>query len=62
MAKKKNAKRMGRPVTTGKRPFTGARLSKEVLNAIDQYAKEHKIGRSEAIRRLLEHALADLKP
>jgi hypothetical protein len=61
MAKKKTAKRMGRPITTGKRPFTGARLSKEVLDAIDHYAKANKIGRSEAIRKLMDIALATLK-
>jgi hypothetical protein len=46
----------GRP-RTGLRPFAGARFSKETLNAIDRYAKTHKVGRSEAIRRLVEKAL-----
>jgi hypothetical protein len=62
VAKKGVKRRMGRPVTTGIRPFAGARFSKETLSAIDHYAKAKKIGRSEAIRRLVEHALAELKP
>jgi hypothetical protein len=31
------------------------------LGAIDRYAKENKVSRSEAIRRLVEKALGDLK-
>lgn len=61
MVKKATKRRMGRP-PTGIRPFTGARFSKEVLDAIDRYAKANKISRSEAIRRLVEYALVELKP
>ena len=62
MAKKAAKRRMGRPVTTGIRPFTGARLSNETLGAIDRYAKANKISRSEAIRQLVERSLKELKP
>jgi len=51
---------MGRP-PTGIRPFSGARFSKETLNAIDRYAKANQVNRSEAIRRLVEKALSELK-
>ena len=64
MAKKVAKRRMGRPVTTGIRPFTGARFSKEILARIDHYAKEQKISRSEAIRKIVEvglRALGELK-
>jgi hypothetical protein len=61
MARKATKRRMGRPVTTGIRPFTGARFSKETLDAIDRFAKREEISRSEAIRRLVERALAALK-
>jgi hypothetical protein len=62
MAKRNIKKRMGRPVTTGIRPYWGARFPKEAADGIDRYAKANKVSRSEAIRRLVEHALADLKP
>ena len=58
--KKSGKPRMGRP-PTGIRPFTGARFSKETLNAIDRYAKANQVSRSEAIRRLVEKALSELK-
>jgi metal-responsive CopG/Arc/MetJ family transcriptional regulator len=59
MAKKK---RIGRPVTTGIRPSRSVRLPKEIEDGVNRYSKAHKISRSEAIRRLVEHALADVKP
>jgi hypothetical protein len=59
---KKTTKRLGRPVSTGIRPLVGVRFSKEVLDAIDRYAKTNKIGRPEAVRRLVERALTELKP
>jgi len=62
MAKKAAKSRMGRPVTTGIRPLVGVRISKESLGAIDRYAKANKISRPEAIRRLIEQALTNLKP
>jgi hypothetical protein len=62
MAKKVVKKRMGRPVTTGIRPSRSVRFPKEIEDGINRYSKEQKISRSEAIRRLVEHALADLKP
>jgi hypothetical protein len=34
----------------------------QIEDGVNRYSKAHKISRSEAIRRLVEHALADLKP
>jgi hypothetical protein len=62
MANKVAKKRMGRPITTGIRPLVGVRISKEALGAIDRYAKTNKISRPEAIRRLIEQALENIKP
>jgi hypothetical protein len=61
MAKKVTKRRPGRPRTTGIRPFTGARFSKEIVDEIDRFARQQKVSRSEAIRQLVERALADLK-
>jgi hypothetical protein len=62
MAKKAAKKRMGRPVTTGTLPLVGVRVSKGALDAIDRYAKTNNISRPEAIRRLIEQALENIKP
>jgi hypothetical protein len=62
MARKIAKRRPGRPVTTGIRPYWGARFSKEVADGIDRFAKQHKVSRSEAIRQLVERALRELKP
>jgi len=44
----------------GNTPFVGIRLPAELTAKIDTWAKENKIdNRSTAIRRLLEHGLAD---
>lgn len=51
-------KKRGRPAT-GKDPLFGARLPKEMIAAISAWAKEIGISRSEAMRRLVEKALAD---
>jgi hypothetical protein len=34
----------------------------QIEDGVNRYSKAHKISRGEAIRRLVEHALADLKP
>jgi len=55
---KKNVvrKRPGRPAT-GQDPVTAIRLSKEMRAAVGAWAETHDLGRSEAIRRLVELGL-----
>ena len=43
-------------------PLTAARLPPTLVSQVDRYARENKISRSEAIKRLLERGLAGLKP
>jgi hypothetical protein len=50
-------KKRGRPAT-GKDPLIGARLPPELISKLDAWASRASIGRSEAVRRLLERALA----
>jgi Arc/MetJ-type ribon-helix-helix transcriptional regulator len=51
-------KKRGRPAT-GKDPLIGARMPLELIREIDTWAKHNTGGsRSEAIRRLVEQALA----
>jgi|307.fasta_scaffold1336967_1 hypothetical protein len=57
MAKKVTKRPRGRPVTTGVRPYLGARFSKKTIDAVDKYAKRHNVSRGEAFRRLIEKAL-----
>jgi len=55
---KKNVvrKRPGRPAT-GQDPVTAIRLSNEMRAAVGAWAEAHDLGRSEAIRRLVELGL-----
>ena len=50
-------KKRGRPAT-GKDPLVGARLPPALIAQLDAWASREAIGRSEAMRRLLERALA----
>jgi hypothetical protein len=50
-------KKRGRPAT-GKDPLVGVRIPIELTAAIDSWANRNKVSRSEAIRRLVEQALA----
>ncbi len=50
-------KRMGRPPTGRTRAGVTARFDADVLKAIEAWAREHGIERSEAIRRLVELGL-----
>ena len=50
-------KKRGRPAT-GKDPLIGARLPPALITKLDAWAGRESIGRSEAMRRLLEQALA----
>jgi Arc/MetJ-type ribon-helix-helix transcriptional regulator len=54
-------KRPGRPRTTGTTPMTGARLPTEMLSKIMAWAEaqDDKPNKAEAIRRLLQQALAN---
>jgi hypothetical protein len=47
----------GRPAT-GKDPFIGLRMPPELTAQIDVWAERNAINRSEAIRRLVDKALA----
>jgi hypothetical protein len=49
-------KRRGRPAT-GKDPQVVMRMPVELIKRVEQWAKLNDITRSEAIRRLVEHAL-----
>lgn len=53
---KVSLKKRGRPAT-GKDPMIGARFDPEAVAAIDAWASANGIGRSEAIRRLVELGL-----
>jgi hypothetical protein len=54
-------KKRGRPAT-GKDPLVGARLPPDLIKAIDAWAARNETTRSEAIRRLVELALAGSDP
>ncbi len=54
-------KKRGRPAT-GKDPLVGARLPPDLIKAIDAWAARYETTRSEAIRRLVELALAGSDP
>jgi hypothetical protein len=49
-------KKRGRPAT-GKDPLIGIRAPEELIAKIDRYAERQALTRSEAVRKLLEHAL-----
>jgi len=49
-------KRRGRPAT-GKDPHVTARMPGELINQVEAWATSHGLGRSEAIRRLVELGL-----
>jgi hypothetical protein len=52
----------GRPPSGGREPFVGIRLPAELIANVDAWAKEVTVrSRSEAIRRLVEFALARSK-
>jgi metal-responsive CopG/Arc/MetJ family transcriptional regulator len=55
--KKVLPKRLGRPAT-GRDPVTAIRLAPELVKEIDAWALSHGVSRSEAIRSLVENALA----
>jgi metal-responsive CopG/Arc/MetJ family transcriptional regulator len=48
---------MHRPPTGGRDPILSVRLPKELIKRIDKWAKLNDVTRSEAVRRLIEHAL-----
>ena len=60
--KKRSTKKTGRPAT-GQDPVTAIRLSKNLRASVDRWTRRQpdKPSRSEAIRRLVEHALAGPK-
>lgn len=50
------AKKVGRPAT-GKDPLISARVPATLIEAIDRWARQSKMTRSQAVRRLLEWGL-----
>jgi len=50
-------KKRGRPAT-GKDPLVGVRIHPDLIARIDKWASRDDVSRSEAIRRLVEKALA----
>lgn len=53
-----NKKSRGRPKkVAGVDPVSAVRFSLDMTGAIEKWAKKHGIGRSEAIRRLVERGL-----
>jgi hypothetical protein len=52
----KKSMEVHRPAT-GKHPLTNARFPQELVDRIERLAKPNEITRSEALRRLVEHAL-----
>lgn len=61
MTSVKRKSRMGRPVTIDADQQVGVRLPRRLVKAVDGLADHENISRSEAIRRLLEQALAGPK-
>ena len=53
--------RMGRPVTVGATAFVGSKFPPSLVQAIDRWAKAEGVGRSEALRRLVELGLLKAK-
>jgi Arc/MetJ-type ribon-helix-helix transcriptional regulator len=53
---KVHQKKRGRPAT-GRDPAITVRLPSKVITDINRWASDNSVGRSEAIRRLLERAL-----
>jgi Ribbon-helix-helix protein, copG family len=60
--KAKKVVRKRRPKGSGRHPLTAARLPPSLVSQVDRYARENKTSRSDAIKQLLEQALANLKP
>lgn len=57
MAKNQIAAKPGRPVTVGATSFVGAKLPPALVDRIDAWAKARGLGRSEAMRQLVEKGL-----
>lgn len=53
---KVNQKKRGRPAT-GRDPVSAVRLPADLTSAVDKWAEDHEVTRSEAIRRLVELGL-----
>jgi hypothetical protein len=51
-----------RKVRKGAGSFVGCQMSREMIDAIDLWATERGMSRSEAIRRMLEQAIAISRP
>jgi metal-responsive CopG/Arc/MetJ family transcriptional regulator len=58
---KKSRKQRSRPAT-GRNPVSAIQLPEELTRAVDRWAADHGLSRSEAIRDLLNQALATARP
>jgi metal-responsive CopG/Arc/MetJ family transcriptional regulator len=61
---KPNARKVGRPVEIGAESFIGLRVPEDLVKRVDAWAarQDDKPPRSEAIRRMIEQALAAAQP
>jgi hypothetical protein len=57
----KKVVRKRRPRGSGNYPIIAARLPPDIVSQVEQYAKQHKISRSEAIVAILRKGLEELK-
>jgi hypothetical protein len=51
------AKRRGRPPKGGRDPHVAARMPRTLIDGVDAWAAANDVGRSEAIRRLVQLGL-----
>ena len=59
---RQNPRKVGRPVTVEAEKAIGIRLPARLLDAVDAWAEDNEVSRSEAIRRHLERSLAGDAP
>ena len=58
MARKSTKRKPYRPASKGRTPLVAVRMPPALTAKIDAWAEQHEVGRSEALRRLAEKALA----
>ncbi|WP_289296345.1 ribbon-helix-helix protein, CopG family [uncultured Reyranella sp.] len=60
--KKAEPKKMGRPVTVGATVLVAVKFPPPQVEEVDAWAKAEKVGRSEAVRRLVAEGLKKRRP
>ena len=58
MTNVKQKSKMGRPVTIDADRPVGLRLPRKLVGALDKWANDHRVTRSEAVRQFIEQGLA----